>query len=517
MNRPFPLSFALSLWFVMTACNPEPPSDRGEPSDPSAAGEPHLAPVIDQEPNDRPQQAGLLVDGGTGQLVPGDVDLYRPPQEPGFWRIEGIPGGTGGLRLDAVSAGALLPDSLTTRSTLFAVRGQSDDLVAIRGSTAAAMPYRIRLTPALLPEDLPVLGEPNDLNHPLPLRGIPAAVLGFYEGGGDSDSIEVPASALRSTPAITLEVSPLPSARPMLRLYTPERVLVAEIGAEREGQGVAIPNLGPPESHESWLLELVEAEGAAVERPYTVSFYQAAAAGQRVELEPNDAPAYAMSLGGDPSELTGFFHTPQDRDLFRLEVSTPSAGSVVAAPDGETDLALIWTPPDGVPLVLDFGGVGEAESFCSRPMGAGVHTIEVSPRQSRGLGLATYSLRTRLETGDVELEPNDNPNQPTLQPISRSMRGYIDPETDVDCFSWRTIPPIDTRAAQRVEIQPPTEIDVALEVLDSEGLQVAVADRNRQGGLERITLGELPAGTYRLVVRGRGGASCDLPYTLTIH
>jgi hypothetical protein len=470
-------------------------------------------PTIDQEPNDGPEEASSLGDGGRGSLGPHDVDYYRIDHISALSRLTVSSASGAALRIDLVRSDEALEASLQARDSLVVGETAEALFLAIRPVDAVETDYRIDIEPLDLPELGTLLTEPNDTDTAIIVESIPSRLAGFYDGPGDRDALRIPMALLRERAATTIEVSPVAAARPIMRLLSPDGVLIAEAAAQRPGDGVGIPNLGPVANLEQLIVELRDGEGSTA-GPYTVSLHAPTLQGTLVELEPNDIAEQARQLDTE-TRGRGFFHRPDDIDLFVLPSGEGGSVTLIAEPDNTTDLSLRISGADGPGLTLDEAGAGGIEAICAYGISRGNRLVEVAVR-SAPEGLSGYQLLKRLETEPIEWEPNNSAGAPGVREVTDTMRGYIYPEGDVDVFEFRVFASIDGPVTRTIEVDPPRGVDVTLEVVDDEGLPVQIAHAGGAGDRERVTV-DLPTGSYTAIVRGVDGASCERPYEVTIE
>jgi hypothetical protein len=167
-------------------------------------------------------------------------------------------------------------------------------------------------------------------------------------------------------------------------------------------------------------------------------------------------------------------------------------------------VAIIVGSDGGAPITLDRAAAGRPEVLCGQRVAAGVVAVEISGRIGSEEGFGTYQVAVRIDVGEFESEPN-GPST-ALEDLTRlngEMRGFIGDVGDVDAYLLRVIPVIEGLGHAEIEVDPPSGIDVDLELLDDGGGQVALAQRSGRGEAEAIEV-DLPAG-----LRGAGSAVQD--------
>ncbi len=241
------------------------------------------------------------------------------------------------------------------------------------------------------------------------------------------------------------------------------------------------------------------------------------------------------------------------------------------------DWALGFDAPDleDGALSLNKAGVGRDELICNRVVPGGKTRLVVSrakvsarkppkrkkkkgkgkkkdrlelgkedPPNTNPVGAYTLIIESRQAEGE-EVEPNGELTEASLLKPGASVQGFIFPVADVDIYAfevkaakakpenpgeakdankkdaapptpelWNDPPPVETTKLE-VLLQG-TRLNLAIEVVDEEGLPVAQSDDSPAGTAEKLRL-DLPEGKYFIKVRaGARRSSCDARYTLRL-
>jgi hypothetical protein len=386
------------------------------------------------------------------------------------------------------------------------------------GTAAGAGPGQPAASPPFEGLDLGLRLVEPDPSPPPELPHVPGRAAGFYDGPGDVDLVRVAAARLLPIAPVTVEVSPVAGTRPRLRVLDPDGGELTAVTAQRLGDGVAIPNLGVPDGIRELWLEVSEVDGRTASFPYTLSVHRPEQPAQgRLEVEPNDTPETAEAL--EPGTIVaGFLHRADDVDDFHIDLSQPGVLSVIATPDTDSDIALHVAPAGATPMDLDLAGPGQPEGLCAFGVAAGAQLIGVALSSSRGSALPRYTLAARLETEPVEREPNDAVPTDALEPLVDGLRGYLSDAGDVDSFRLRLMAALDAPSDQVIRVEPPSGLDVAVEVTDEQGRGVVpLTDRAGPGQAEEVRVPRVTA-VFRVSVRvgRRGGAGCGESYVVRV-
>lgn len=471
-------------------------------------------PRVDIESNDRFEVASQLDGNGWGELSANDLDYYRTDGLPGLFRVD-VTADSSEFSVAVVSSDVVQP-SLTPRHIIQAVRADPDLALLITPTSSEQVRYSIVVTPLELADSGPILTEPNTFDQPHQVAQFPARIVGFYDGAGDRDAIELATELFEGRRAVLIEISPIPNARPVLNVLTVEGDRLTSLSAQRPGDPVGIPNFGPIPGQDPILIEITDANESNLNDPYTISIHDPPLTAEAIEVEPNDTLALARRITSGET-VTGMFHSDSDVDVYLVRPGGVGATSIFVTPDSFSDVQISWVDSDALRTSSDVNGIGGVEGFCSQPTIQGDYFLEIaSMSRDETAGLSTYSVTVNIESGNIEREPNGLSDTGPRQALDGELQGYIQAPGDVDVFSWTLITAVGSRPSYTVTVDPPDEVDVALEVLDSDMTRLASTDRRGQGGQEQAELDQVPMGTYFVVVRGEDGSACE-PYTLAVE
>lgn len=151
-----------------------------------------------------------------------------------------------------------------------------------------------------------------------------------------------------------------------------------------------------------------------------------------VEVEPNEAPSAAVSIGAfgavhDTIHVNGEIDYPGDIDWYGLAVQTDSIGLVMAASASEVEVRLVVYD-------AELGYLHAAENRATLEVGSGDYFLRVD---AKGLATGAYEL---MVTNAVEREPNDGVGMandlgiPGEEPST--IHGAIDPVADNDYYRF---------------------------------------------------------------------------------
>lgn len=205
------------------------------------------------------------------------------------------------------------------------------------GSGDYAVRFKRRLTGGSIE------AEPNDVASQAWPFSAPGEIQGVYDRPGDRDVFAVKLPEL--TPALTKEgqlpddargvytvqVSGIDGSPQVVELMTsPEQSVSWATLYVPAGAAAELPNVRPPEGVTMIWAALSGGKGATREQAYRLKWlpYPPLPKGQRLESEPNDEPAAAMSLSPVDALVQGYIHHPKDRDVYTLQLAQ-------AAPDDQ--------------------------------------------------------------------------------------------------------------------------------------------------------------------------------------
>lgn len=234
------------------------------------------------------------------------------------------------------------------------------------------------------------------------------------------------------------------------------------------------------------------------------------------EVEPNDDPGSATAAAiGDVAE--GVVNPPGDIDYYSFAAV---AGQIVdldvdASVNGSTlDAVLALFDTDGVTLLDfndDFSGLDSRIVF--EIPSDGTYFVAIQDFDGAGSATHTYSLSIGevFPPSSTEVEPNDDPASANPVVPGEPSVGRIDPEGDVDFFSFEFDPA--TAAVVDIAIdawQSGSTLDAFVELFDTDGVTSLAFNDDFNGLDSRIVYPLAEAGTYYVAVTdlgGRGGES----------
>lgn len=504
-------SFGLSILGVITcaccffcACQPQadPRTDQ-----PVATPLPER-PNIDNEPNDTPNEASDLADGGAGHLEPTDVDYYRLHRSPPVWQLEALSTRSDALRVDLVDRDGELPDSLVPEGTISAARSDAGVLLAVRPLSGEPVDYVLTVT--AFGEDVTNLAvEPNDREQPFWVTTAPFRMTGFFDQEDDADAAVVAVEDWDGP--MSIELAPLPGLQLGLRVYSGDEKLDETI-SQRIGVGVGIPNLRV-DSERQVTVEVFAVNGRT-HQPYSLLFHRPDLP-EPVELEPNGTTNRAERVVLE-RVTHGVFHRPDDVDVFRVQSSQTMTHSITVTASTGVDVAARWMPDGGPVFGLDRAGVGDDEVFCGLHADGGTHHLEVAANSTDSLALPSYTIEIGGIAGPGESEPNDNFGSNSVE-LQEQIQGYAFPTGDIDTFAFHVgVSPIDRPPTFRFRLQSPAEVDLDFDVQEDNGDLLTRGNGAGAGEEERRDVA-LTQGDFRIVVVAASGASCAESYRLSVE
>ncbi len=477
----------------------------------------------------------------------------------------------------------------------------------IAGSNGTTGEYRIDVRKRLSAATVAVA--PNDHPHLAPTLEVPGEIQGFYDRPHDRDVFYVSAESLRAgiytleLSAIgglsqTLRIYGDEALEtPLMEIPVGERVpaVIPNLSLQaRQGEGLYFV-LQAGESFDrqnGYRLRLIE---HPVEGDYVV------------EREPNDTAETAQLVELNEA-VRGYIHTAGDVDRFRFVIDEPQEleespqeeqeeeeefdeyrqppvgeeleeqqvdepSEVIdpweAVPDKERPhhvvqvrlrplgdahrFAMRWLPEDGADgeeWEVRAGVTDEELVICNQVLEAGRYDVEVRSLETEE-GFRTRSYDYQLEFIDIagieelEIEPNDTPEQADRLPVGESRTGFIATEGDVDVYAFVVGPdepyeeapeeqapeeqaPDEERAAggqpssgweapevERVGIHlQANSLNLGFRLLDDEGGRVAHVNEAGPGSDETLHI-DLPHGLYYAAVSASSGSQCE-PYKIEV-
>lgn len=254
--------------------------------------------------------------------------------------------------------------------------------------------------------------------------------------------------------------------------------------------------------------------------PYELVIRRADEPGEGQEVEPNDTMEAAREvLIGD--EAFGYMGWADDQDMWVISLEGFSPQYAL-----EVDLS----PVVGVWLtlqILDAEGGVVVERKAERGRAVRVHSlvpaegveryfVRISSRRSNPDERYILRPTRRLLDLDEEVEPDDSPATAVAlsadaKEIEGTRRGFLT-EGDVDYYS---LPARGEPTLFTVSVEPPSGVDVKLEVETSKGEALGESDKGKRGGAERLEAIPVAAGTAVVVKVGGKGDSESSYYELS--
>jgi cysteine-rich repeat protein len=268
------------------------------------------------------------------------------------------------------------------------------------------------------------------------------------------------------------------------------------------------------------------------------------------EVEPNGnlSEADVRSVGAPPvritgsTQLSGSFSSPQDLDVFRVEVAAPTVvrfetfhgGLQRCAYTGATRIRLF--PASGsVTATSSNDGIEQCSALLLH-LAAGVHYVEVSAEAGVDTPFAYILEVSFLASSGAETEPNESLDTATPLSITNG-EGFVTAthrsEPDVD-FYRLTVPTGGRSLRAEITEGSATErceslgIDTLLTLRDANGTELVVNDDGGRGYCSRLDgrgstpddfgARNLAAGTYYLEVRSQppSGDGAIFDYRLSV-
>jgi hypothetical protein len=512
------ISFAVLLIAALPACRcgQQEQARKGRPTvvvvDPDEVGRP--APLPEVEPNDTPKQAQVLkrdvwVEGTlASEKEKGDRDFYRVEvDEKGV--LQATLGGAKGLDL-------VLEAWSAKRERLARVNnhkeGEGEVLInlgvdkgitylLVREAKGRTGPARYRLRYLLRPLEEGEEREPNwkaTLATPLAVGGEAVGYLGWHT---DNDWYRVELKDLAPEVRLRVEYDGLDEVRAGLSVRSESGALLQERWGAA-GEAIALPNLAFTGA--SLVYVVVRCQYTAnVESRYSLRVLSSLPPGS-TEAEPNDKPATANELTFGKA-MAGILADAQDRDLYTIKVTKPTAVRILVAPPLTLDAALALVDDEGkVIWEVDDGGPREAELLpvlWIRPPHAMIQVW--APKRGNVSTIAPYHVSAEaLAEGQWEHEPNNSVALATTWGADQTqVAGFIHPKKDVDLYRV-------TAKGDRLRFSttPVPKIKLRLELLDAAGAAKAVSTSDAAGTIQLDA--QVEAGTeYFLRVSDTSGFS----------
>jgi hypothetical protein len=224
------------------------------------------------------------------------------------------------------------------------------------------------------------------------------------------------------------------------------------------------------------------------------------------EHEPDDDRGEANELiAGDTG--SGYIGWAGDADVWKISVEALSARNAL-----DIELSAV----EGLALSVEISdGIGQSITTRKGPRGGPLVVRGFVPQVAQGAPPyyyltvrgdrsnpeTAYQIRAtaKLVAPDAEIEPNDTPETATVVPLDRKSLRAQWSTGDVDCFA---MPPADTARTFDVALDPPRDLDLALDLL-IDGKLVEKVDHPGKGAAEKLVMAIPPRA--RAVIRVRGG------------
>jgi len=352
--------------------------------------------------------------------------------------------------------------------------------------------------------------EPNDRRDQANEIHLGETVEGFFQKKGDYDwyklVIDRPGKSI-----IRIDLSAVPEVNVRLTFYNEKGSELKSANFTQKGEPEEIVNLGVTEG-----IYYINANGieANDKDKYTLSTKLIAPWEEGQEFEPNDRREQANDIRLDES-ITGLFQVKNDPDWYKLTVGQPGKNII------RIDLSSISGVNSTLYLLDSRGrrikssnmrGEGEAEEIINFGVTEGVYYISVNA--SKENEDERYTLRTKLigpwEEGQ-EFESNDDRNRANEIKLNSAIEGHIQPKGDRDYYLI-TIPEPGMDLFV-VELSSPSETNLHLELLDSEGKRIKSSNLGGRGEKEEIVKMKFSPGQY-YIYAGSSEIIADTTYTL---
>lgn len=440
---------------------------------------------------------------------------------------------------------------------------------------------------------------PNDHPHLAPTLDVPGEIQGFYDRPHDRDVFFVSAESL-SAGVYTLELSAVAGLSQTLRIYDDAELesplMEIPVG---ERHPAVIPNLSlEAEEGEGLYFVLYAGESFDRENGYRLRIIEHPVDGDYgIEREPNDTANTAQIVDfGAP--LRGYLHSPGDVDRFRLVIDEPEEEEADASEDDEEEfdeyrqppideeseeepelidpwapvpekerpeyvvqahlrplsdahtLAMRWIPGDGTGAEEREMRAANAEEgliVCNEVLDPGEYDIEVRALETEeGFRPRSFDYEFEIiniaDKANLEIEPNDKPEQADRLLRGESRAGFIASDGDVDVYAFMVGPeePYEEETdasdedesdvqgvgsassgweapeVERVRIRlEGNRLNLGFRLLDDEGGRVAHVNEAGPGSDEELNI-DLPHGLYYVAVSASSGSLCE-PYRIEVN
>ena len=266
--------------------------------------------------------------------------------------------------------------------------------------------------------------------------------------------------------------------------------------------------------------------------PYTITAALEAGAPD-LEIEPNDDPQHATSLG---DTATGYIAPAGDQDWYRIHSDGPAILHAELTGADRTDLELAVYADGGgeKPRLLarvNEGGPREPEVLpaVGIPAGDSYVLVQAAARQLEGKWVrdgedrqTPYRLAVQLfaDDGSTEREPNDEVATAPVLALPIQVKGWIWPRKDVDVFRFHVGA---GHAPVNLVLPAVRGVDLQLRLYQLRGERppevIGSSDARRGEGEEKLIAVPLKEGDYAVEVSSprNKDASATQAYTLTVQ
>mgnify|MGYP002640051045 CR=1 FL=1 len=306
-------------------------------------------------------------------------------------------------------------------------------------------PYEVKLTPKELSATEET--EPNDAAlSAVPLH-LGEQMTGLVNRDQDEDWYSLDLLKVSAFSLLAVELLPPMETTLELAISTQTRQELLVVTAAK-GKRLYLPNLAILEGSSGYLFRVRATEAGQPKDPYRLEVHNEPLA-ERVELEPDDSAKTALRLYWE-EPLSGWLSHPDDVDWFHLEPND-DWGMGDGGKPSKPALNLVLGGVPGINLILemydsdqesllaryDVRGKGEGEEAPNLAVPVRTLYIKVSASEGDNAG-AQYVLQARaVTTDDMEVEPNNTPEQPTvIETVGSQVMGYLSPRGDRDCFRF---------------------------------------------------------------------------------
>ena len=330
--------------------------------------------------------------------------------------------------------------------------------------------------------------EPNESFHEATETEVNKKKFGYLGREDDVDIFRVQFGDLKKEAGIHVSISSLKSVAVRITLYDGLMNQLLERTGKR-GMPLVFRNLKIPRHQGFFFVKLESAKGFNPEERYTLNVGQDSAAGGAVEQEPNDTRATAMFLDSDQGEIFGILESKDDKDTFRLNVTSTKSLRLSVKPKDEIDVAVSLYDKMGRPLLAtDAGRRGYEEKVPNFRVRPGDLFIQVrsSKKNPEDTGRYVFSWNlVRVEKGD-EIEPNNKKSQATLLIPGVSARGFVYPSGDIDYYRFRLRGRGGTTGRVHIAVQGIPNVRLKVSLLDGVENVLRESDKHSFAGIRKM-------------------------------